>query len=78
MQLSPSNNIPPELREAVNLCLAKRRERAIISTSAIIQAARASAPGCAAVTNQELADYIAERAIEAGFAISFDERELPR
>lgn len=74
----PEHRIPPELREAVNRYLAERVKRTtVISTAAAAQEARASASGCKDVTERELVDYIAERAAEAGFAVSFDGRELP-
>jgi hypothetical protein len=75
--ISPGNRIPAELREAVNLYLSARLNRTnVISTSAAAQEARISAPGCRDVPERELVDYIAGRATEAGFAVSFDGREL--
>lgn len=74
--LSPGNRIPPELREAVNRYLSQRLTVSVISTSVAVKEARASAPGYEIVTDRELADYIAERAVEAGFGVSFDGVEL--
>lgn len=76
--LLPEHRIPPELREAVNRYLAERLKRTtVISTAAAAQEARDSVPGCEGVTDRELIDYIADRAAQAGFAVSFDGGELP-
>jgi hypothetical protein len=48
----------------------------VISTLAAAREARVGAPVCERVSERELINYIAERAVEAGFAVSFDSREL--
>jgi hypothetical protein len=75
---SHRKRIPPELREAVNRYLSARLDMPVISTLAAAREARVSAPVCERVSERELIDYIAERAVEAGFAVSFDGRELPQ
>lgn len=72
MQLPPGNRIPPELRQAVLRYLSERLEASIISTAEAVRTVRQEMPGCEAVSDRELADLIAETAIDAGFNISFD------
>ena len=78
MSARRKHRIPPELREAVNRYLSARLDMSVISTSAAAKEARVSAPVCVRVSDRELVEYVAERAVEAGFAVSVDNRELPQ
>jgi hypothetical protein len=78
MSLSEPHSIPLELREAVNRYLGDRLKVSVISTSAAAREVRASVPECDGVTERELVDYIARRAVEAGLAVSFDGGKLPQ
>lgn len=67
------NHVSPELRRAVLRYLSERLEASIISTAEAAHTVRNQMPVHAAVvTDRQLADLIAETAVEAGFDISFD------
>lgn len=51
--------------------LKDRLDAAAISTASATRAVRLALPGCR-LTDRELADLVAETAIEAGFGVSFE------
>ena len=65
------NRFPPELRQSVRY-LSERLEAPIISTAEAVRTVRKQMPESDAVTDRDLANLIAETAIEAGFDINFD------
>lgn len=72
MQSLPGDRLPLELRQAVLRYLSERLEAPVISTAEAVRAVKKQVSGSATMSDRELADMIAETAIEAGFNINFD------
>jgi len=69
-------DISDEVRDAVNRYLSNHLDISFVSTSAVILAVREDVADVQWRSTERLADYIAARAVEAGFVVRFDAREL--
>lgn len=69
-------NHTPEILVAMYVAAKKRRQFSL-STRKAIRALRAVLPACN-MSDEELANIVANAAVEAGLAVEFDERNVER
>ena len=64
------NRLPPQVRSIIACHIKERHPQGVVTTATIMELVRPACPD--SISPRELADAIAEEAVEAGIAVHFD------